>query len=147
MLYITGIFALNLNCSLHTFGDWHQSALNWNDMDIRESEDSPFGDYGIEQCGSVPEHVGCYYAANHIRALLDMLYAEQFSLAQGMRNDFIGVDEYNEEIFQKVFSMKSLPQWDNIDKFMEREYKLLWIRFKERVKNGRLEDSSRENNF
>ena len=134
MLYITGIYALNLTCKLNTFGDWHQSALNWKKMDVRDSVDSPFLDYGIEENNFVPEHPGCHYVANHIRALLDMLYAGQFSLAQGMRDDFIGVDEYNEEVFEKVYRLHQLPQWQDINNFMKCEYKLLWIRFLERIK-------------
>ena len=40
MQYLSGIHALNLQCSLDTSGDWHQSALRWKDLDWRESDGS-----------------------------------------------------------------------------------------------------------
>lgn len=73
MLYVTGIFALNLTCNLDTCGDWHTSALNWQKVTLVDSDTMFFRDYGIEQNRSIPEHDGKYCVANHIRALLDLL--------------------------------------------------------------------------
>jgi len=78
MRYITGIHALNLPCSLLTSGDWHQSGLRWEKITYRDTEDSIFGDWGIEQCSVVPKHEGTYAVANHIRALLDLLEIGNF---------------------------------------------------------------------
>ncbi len=135
MQYLTGIHALNLNCDLGTCGDWHQSAIQWEKLRLYESEGSLWGDYGIEHDKPIPEHTELYNTANHIRALLDLLYEGKFSIAQGMRNDFICTDKYNNEIFEKVSMMTDLPHWDAIDKFMCREYKCLWLDFK-RGKNS-----------
>ena len=132
MRYITGIHALNLNCSLLTCGDWHCSALKWENITYRNSEDSIYGDYGIESCSTVPEHEGTYAAANHIRALLDLLELGNFSAAQGMNEDYICNDAYTEEVFDKVFLMNSLPAWPQIDEFMGREYHGEWLDYKER---------------
>ena len=132
MRYITGVHALNLPCSLETCGDWHCSALQWEKPNIRESEHSFFGDYGIEQDVTIPEHAETYAAANHIRALLDLLELGKFSVAQGMNRDFICNDRYTEEIFDKVYSMKSLPGWHEIDRFMGREYYGKWLNYKRR---------------
>lgn len=66
MKYITGIHALNLRCSLETCGDWHQPGIQWKNLTIRESEDSVFGDYGIEDNSLVPDHPGTHKVANHI---------------------------------------------------------------------------------
>jgi len=133
MRYITGIHALNLLCSLETCGDWHQSALRWDRPRLRESDDSFFGDYGIETGVAIPEHDGTFAAANHIRALLDLLEAGNFSVAQGMNKDFICNDDYNDEVFAKVASMRSLPNWPDIDSFMGSEYYSKWLKYKRRA--------------
>ena len=49
MQYITGQHALNIPCPLLTCGDWHQSAIQWKYPLFRNSNDSVFGDYGIEK--------------------------------------------------------------------------------------------------
>ena len=129
MRYITGIYALNLNCSLGTPGDWHQSALNWKNLPFSDSANSVFGDYGIELNYNVPEHIGAYYAANHIRALLDLIDNGKFSTAQGMRDDYIGENKYNREIFEKVLLLKKNSNWLAVNEFMGKEYKLAWLMF------------------
>lgn len=97
---------------------------------MRESEGSFFGDYGIE-CGRViPEHEGLYNVANTIRACLDLLYERNFPTAQGMRHDFICNDKYDGEIFELVSRMRGLPYWEDIDRFMEREYRMKWRSYK-----------------
>ena len=129
MKYITGIHALNLSCELDTCGDWHTSALKWQNLDMRDSNDSFIGDYGIETNHTIPEHSGTYCVANHIRALLDLILDGNFALAQGMNNDFICNDKYDFEIFEKVYSMKNSPRWKEIYDFMGKEYKMKWINF------------------
>jgi hypothetical protein len=136
MRYLSGIHALNLNCSLDTCGDWHQSALRWRDLDWRESEGSFWHDYGIETNSCIPEHPGVYHTANHIRALLDLLYDGNFAVAQGMRDDFICNDKYTNEIFDKVIQMRVLPNWKEIDLFMGREYFCRWLDYKEAYDDG-----------
>ena len=134
MLYITGIHALNIPCGLLTGGDWHRSALCWKNITMRDTENSFFKDYGIEYNKRIPEHEKTYAAANHIRALLDLLEMGKYSVAQGMNRDFIGNDDYNEEIFSKVASMRMLTNWLEIDQFMGREYYSKWLDYKRRVK-------------
>ena len=133
MQYITGIHALNLPCSLLTCGDWHRSALKWEKITYRDSKDSFYGNYGIEQCAVVPEHDGTYAVANHIRALLDLLEIGNFSAAQGMNRDFIGNDDYTDEVFNKVALLSDLPHWREIDGFMGSEYYGKWLDYKRRV--------------
>ena len=132
MRYITGIHALNLPCSLLTCGDWHRSALQWENPKFRNSEDSFFGEYGIEYYSTVPENNGTFAVANHIRALLDLLELGNYSAAQGMNKDFIGNDDYTREIFDKVALMKNMPHWAKIDSFMGREYYGEWLNYKRR---------------
>jgi hypothetical protein len=92
-----------------------------------DSEKSLFLDYGIEQNKIIPENTGTYNVANHIRALLDLLAQGKYSLAQGMKKDFICNDLYTEEIFQKVSLLKNLSHWPEIDRFMGREYCSKWL--------------------
>ena len=137
MKYITGIHALNLPCKLDTVGDWHQSAIQWNHPQIRESTESVFGDYGIEPGHHIPEHEGTYYyAADTIRALLDMLDSGDFTNAQGMNHAFIDNSDYDNEVFSKVLLLRKNSNWDAIDHFMENEYKMKWVRFKEAQEIG-----------
>lgn len=132
MKYITGQHALNIPCSLFTCGDWHQSAIQWDLPYFRDSNDSIFKDYGIEQDKKIPEHIEKYNVANHIRAILDLLEVGNFSLAQGMNKDFICNDEYTDEIFEQVRKLRDTPYWDEIDKFMGKEYFSEWLKYKKR---------------
>ena len=130
MEYITGQHALNLPCSLETCGDWHQSALQWVYPFVRSSEESIFGDYGIEKEVPIPEHSEKFNVANHIRALLDLLELGKFTLAQGMNDDFICNDAYTEEIFSQVVKLKHSHLWPDIDRFMGKEYYSKWLNYK-----------------
>lgn len=131
MKYVSGVHALNLSCSLYTCGDWHQSSLNWSQLDFRESDGSLWGNYGIEDNSHIPENPGTHKVANHIRALLDLLHDGNTAVAQGMRDQYICNDEYTEEIFNKVMYLRVLPIWPAIDAFMGREYYIKWLQFKE----------------
>ena len=134
MKYITGQHALNIPCSLLTCGDWHQSALQWKSPLFRNSSDSIFKDYGIEQNISIPEHTEKYNVANHIRALLDLIEMGKFSLAQGMNKDFICNDDYTSEIFDQVIRLSNSPIWSDIDRFLGKEYFGEWLTYKQSVK-------------
>lgn len=129
MDYITGIHALNLNCDLDTCGDWHQSALKWQNLTIKNSADSIYGNYGISSNITIPEHTEKYNVANHIRALLDLIDEGNFSVASGMRDDFICNGKYTKEIFEKVSELKDSYNWTEIKKFMAKEYMREWINF------------------
>lgn len=129
MRYITGEHALNLSCKLETCGDWHTSALRWKNITFMNSEDSIYGDYGIEPNHRIPEHDEVYYVANHIRALLDLLDMGNFAVAQGMREDFICNEEYTDEVFEQVSKLKEHKNWERIKEFMGKEYKLDWVNF------------------
>lgn len=137
MRYITGIHALNLPCELETCGDWHQAAIQWKQPYTKESSESIFGDYGVNTGIRIPEHSQTFAVANHIRALLDLLEDGKFSLAQGMRKDFICTDKYNEEIFDQVFRLRNSDRWPQIDAFMGKEYCRNWTIYKKNREKGR----------
>jgi len=134
MKYVSGVHALNLPCGLLTCGDWHQHGIQWSSVPLYESGESLFGDYGIEQGKSMPEHEGQYNIANHIRALLDLLEQGRFSVAQGMNNDFICNKEYDFEVFKMVTLLKAASHWKQIDSFMGREYYSKWLDFKKEAR-------------
>ncbi len=144
MLYITGMQALNLPCQLDTTGDWHRCCMDWLNLHLKESKGSLWGDYGIEGPKTIPDNTRKYYVANHIRALLDMLFEQNFLDAQGMRTDYIGDDKYYDELFRQVMKMKDLPYWPDVDVFMEKEYLLLWLNFKTRYENNASSENAEE---
>ena len=144
MIYLSGIHALNLRCNLNTGGDWHIGALKWEDLTWLESENSVFKNYGIEKGRPLTfiqdKYPDVYNIANHIRACLDLLEMGNLALPQCMRRDFIVTDEYDQEIFEHVIMLKNNVNnkewikrkitWNDIDRFMGREYEMKWIRFK-----------------
>lgn len=131
MKYVTLIHALNIPCQLDTTGDWHRCSIQWKEPHIFESDNTIWKDYGIEKDKEIPEHEGRKFnVANHIRALLDLLYVGNFTVAQGMNKDFICNSKYDREIFEKVAMMKDLQHWDKIDRFMTKEYLGKWVNFK-----------------
>lgn len=129
MIYITGIHALNLPCALETCGDWHTSALRWKDITFRESDDSIFGDYGIEPDHEIPDNNGKYYVANTLRALADLLSEGNFPVAQGAKEAFICNDSYTQEFFNLVYKLRGNSNWHEINSFMKKEYMFEWDNF------------------
>lgn len=133
MEYITGIQALNLPCSLDTCGDWHTSALQWVNLDMKDSSHSIYKNWGIEKCSRVPEHDGEFYIADTLRALLDLLCEGKYSVAQGAKEDFICNDKYTPVFFEQVMKLADSNNWTEIDNFMCREYELEWLSYKEGI--------------
>lgn len=129
MEYITGIHALNIENSLNTCGDWHTSALKWQNIEVLESTKSIFGNWGIEQNKKIPEHKGFYNVANDLRAILDMLEQGRVRYLKGFYNDFIGTDEYNTEFFKKVILLKDSKYWNEINHLMKMEFMWEWDKF------------------
>lgn len=136
MKYLSGIHALNISCELNTCGDWHRSALNWTSLaqKMKDSRKSVFGDYGIEMNKTLNflNDSPTMNVANHIRACLDLLAEGNFGLVQGMNREFIANEKYDLEIFNKVMLLKNDPNWKNIDQFMGKEYKMKWLKYKEK---------------
>lgn len=139
MEYITGFQALNLKSSLktsglisgfHYFGHSERTSVQWDDLNLAESKNSFFEDYGIEKIRWVPKHEGEYFVANHCRVLLDFL-ADSNSINNilGARYYIIDNDDYNEKLFSKTIELKALPHWDMINKLMGFEYGLDWLEF------------------
>ena len=129
MIYLSGVQALNIENSLNTCGDWHQTAIQWDKLKLKESNDSIFKDWGIELDKKVPDHTEHYAVANDLRAILDLMVDGQTRWLKGFSNDFICTDEYNEIFFEQVIKLKGLPNWDDINKLMQNEFMWDWDRF------------------
>jgi hypothetical protein len=129
MKYITGQFALNIPCALETCGDWHRDSLNWSRAKLYDSTRSAFADYGIEKEKTIPHRQGTYNVANHIRAVLDLIEQGNFALAQGMHDDYICNDKYTSEVFHKILLLSKRKNWNDINDFMGREYKMRWLEY------------------
>lgn len=125
-LYITGIAALNLPAPEGTSGDWHFSTVFYGDdlttMDLQLAGDDEalntnyiYGQYGIYECSAamkraglvIPERIFDVYAANHFRAILDMLY---WSLIRhdriigliGASEDWLDTQDQKNLLFEKA---------------------------------------------
>lgn len=129
MQYISGIYALNIEDSTECCGDWHTSGLDWNLVDMRESSTSLLKNWGIEQNKEIPEHSNLYNVANTLRAIIDLMIDNKLDYLKGFRNDFIMVDIYNTEFFEKVFMLRDLYNWSDINNLMKREFMFLWNNF------------------
>ena len=134
MLYISGLYALNLPCKLKLQGDGHMSSLDWNKVKYLESKDSIFEDYGIE-VGYSNEELGLQHVnkANYIRACLDLLEHGKYSVLKNFMSKWLDTDlqELQTEIFNQVFKLSSSSNWDQVDDFMDHEYLMNWVRFKQ----------------
>ncbi len=135
MKYISGIFALNIPCSLGTTGDWHSSSLPWDKLTLHESEDSVLKEKGIERSVYVKEFGGKYNVANHIRAIADLLDHGDYVTAEGMRADYLDDDRrFDRTLFEYVYALKETKSdrdWWRISLCVEQEYMLKWLNFLE----------------
>ena len=129
MLYISGIHALNIEDSLETCGDWHTSALQWENIKLLDSDKTLFKDWGIEIDKSIPEHEDLYNVANTLRAILDLMVQGSTGYLKGFRDDFICTDRYNQEFFERVWLLRDLPHWNDINNLMKREFMFEWDNF------------------
>lgn len=133
MLYITGIYALNIEDSLETCGDWHTSSLDWSNIQLFDSEETIYKDWGIETGKHIPEHNEFYNVANTLRAVLDLMIIGETRYLKGFRNDFFCTDVYNIEFFEKVLKLRSLSNWEDIDNLMKHEFMFEWDNFIKRI--------------
>ena len=133
MKYISNEYALNIPCSLKSSGDWHYNSYPVEKAKLFDSNESYFGDFGIE------EHVinnKTYFVANHLRAILDLMFCKKFDFLKGFKDDFIVVNDYNSLFFNKVYEFKNSNIWNDVNNLMKEEYMLDWINFvNQRSKN------------
>ena len=129
MKYVSGQIALNISCSLDTCGDWHRNAINWSNLKLRDSSSSPLANWGIEE-HYIEELNKNMMVANTIRACLDLLSEGSFCAASGMNQDYICNENYDEIVFNQAMKLQVLPNWNKIEDFLSKEYKMKWINYK-----------------
>lgn len=130
--YITGMAALNLQAPEGTSGDWHFTNVYYapaagDTISLQlagEGEtintNNIYGDYGVYECSttmrkaglSIPAHISAVYAANHYRAILDLLF-RSLQLHHkvigliGATEDWLDTNEQKEFLLQKATDMLS----------------------------------------
>ena len=109
--------------------------MNWDKLRTAESDDSPFGEWGLYTSTEVPGHEEML-TATHLRACLDLLAEGNFGTAQGMRNDFIADDRFTPTVFSKISELRNSPSWSEIDAFMGREYRCQWLDYKRELEGA-----------
>lgn len=136
MLYITGMHALTTECRLGTSGSSKTYSVSWGDIDLRESDDSPLGDEGIERDVYIHSLKEDFNKADHIRAIADLLDSGRYALAASMREDYLDGDlSFCRTLFNMVWRLKAVKsdsEWKGITKVMEKEYMLHWLAYLER---------------
>ena len=144
MKYITGKYALNIPSSLHMSTDWHTGDFDWDHIQFKESEESIFGEFGIEKFKKFYAYSGTYAVANQLRAILDLLETGKTEYLRGMRRDFFDTDEYNQLFFSKVVLLKKNENWKRINELMKNEFYKKWTDFlrenDERNHNKKMEE-------
>jgi hypothetical protein len=145
--YISGIHALNLTPPENTSGDWHFSNVFYHEKNNvvitlagngeNINSNLIFGNYGIYDCTETLKKRGLKangnvsYAANHFRAILDLLYerikeGKYPSYLQGMSEDFLDTESEKEILLEKAEMMLPFLSLE------EQEILLKWIG-KERI--------------
>lgn len=139
MKYLTGSLAFKLPCELESCGLWSVSRKDWenaNNFDMRESDDSVFKKYGIEENKVVPFQTDengqpvLYNVANHIRAYLDMLDNKDFESLKGLFYEAINSAKCRAEIFRMVvLKFRSTDKWTAVYRFMQEEFGNVWFSY------------------
>lgn len=84
MQFITGLHALQCPCTLNTPGDTRHASVDWTYPALADTETAFFGDYGVETDKEVARLSGTRNVANHLRAVLDLLYEGKFKDLAGL---------------------------------------------------------------
>lgn len=129
--YITGKPALNLQAPEGTSGDWHFFAVFYDVENTGETlpltlagegefinTNQIFGQYGIYECSAIMREAGLYisdeitavYAANHLRAILDLIYRSlikhhEVIALDGATEDWLDTEEQKAEVLHKAIEM------------------------------------------
>ena len=135
MKYITGMISFGIPCREDSCGTWlypREYFLDKEKMKQHESSESVFGDLGIEQDKIIPYHDNeeLFNVANHTRAYLDMLAAEQFDALRDVFYNYINSMICREVIFRETYTR--LSKQDNymkIHDFMSEEFGNAWISY------------------
>lgn len=138
MQYLTGLLAFGVECERDSVGLWNLTKDQFVDSELyqlKNSEESPFKDYGIEVDKIVPYHEYCVVnVADHVRAYCDLLYEGRFDLLKDLFEDSIRSLKCRKDIFMLVYGkLKYLAEFHEINEFMTEEFGNAWISYIESV--------------
>ena len=138
MKYITGIIAFGVECNRNSVGRWNITKEEFLDdklMELKESDESPFKDYGIEENKLVPYHDICTYnVADHVRAYVDMLHDEQFDELKDLFYECIVDLKCRHDIFMLVYGkLRHLKGFRKVNEFMTDEFGSAWVAYLDSV--------------
>lgn len=134
MRYITGILAFGVQCERNSTGKWNLTKSEFLDeklMELKESDDYPFKDYGIEENKLIPYHDICTYnVADHVRAYVDMIYEKRFDELVGLFYECIVDMKCRGDIFMLVYGkLRHLAGFQKVNQFMTEEFGNAWLSY------------------
>ncbi|BDR53357.1 hypothetical protein KIM372_12640 [Bombiscardovia nodaiensis] len=65
--------------------------------------------------------------ASHVRACLDLIEQGFFADAQGMRDNFISNDAFDQVVMDHIWLLRNRSNWPQISNFMGHEYLGKWL--------------------
>lgn len=149
MYYITGYLAFGIPCELPTPGKWNITKSEYLDDALFKSvnsEESPFGDWGIEKNKIVPHReFTLFNVANHVRAYVDMLYAGEFDKLRDLFFECINNAKAREDIFMLVYGkLRKLACYREVNEFMCEEFGNAWLSYVDAIHSVANHISARE---
>lgn len=134
MRYLTGILALGIPCELKTAGKWNVFRADFMDPEkfkLVESDESVFGDYGIEENKLVPgREYATWSVANHVRAYVDMVEQLMFDELEDVFYECIQDGKARQDIFMLVYGkLRNTAHFHEINVFMECEFGNAWYSY------------------
>lgn len=140
MQYVSGRIALGVPCNRNTCGLWNIPKKEYLDEypnSMRESEDSPFGDYGIEKNKFVPFHeIAAVAVADHVRVYLDFLNDKNFEALDGLYFEAINSAKDRSDIFMYTFyKLRERDDYKEIHDFMVKEFGNAWLSYLQAIQS------------
>lgn len=149
MQYVTGMTAFGIECKRDSCGKWNLTKDDFTNNEkftLRESDDMPYKDYGIEKDKIVPYREYCLYnVADHVRAYLDLLYECKFDLLTGLFDECIKDMKCRKDIFMTVYGkLRNLAIFKEVNEFMISEFGNAWLSYLDSVHSVAEHISKRE---
>lgn len=134
MQYITGIVAFGVDCKRDSVGRWNTTKSEFLDDNLfvlKDSNESPFKDYGIEENKIIPYREYCTYnVADHVRAYCDLLYEHNFDFLKDAFSEYIRSMKCRKDIFMLVYGkLRNLAGFKEINEFMVQEFGNAWVSY------------------
>lgn len=131
MKYVSGIVAFEVPCNRNSVGTWGIPKRYYVDdtlFVLKDSENSPFGDYGIEKDKLVKHReYTVFNVADHVRAYLDMLYECKFDELKGLYYECVKDLKCRSDIFTYTFyKLRNLDIFPQVNEFMYEEFGNAW---------------------